>query len=81
MSEDVWSLIGSSSISFMLSFMLMTAWLPFAPKRAGELARSVLAPEKAAEQLGWRAAMPLERGVAETYAWFASKSSSPVTAK
>ena len=37
MSEDVWSLIGSSSISFMLSFMLMTAWLPFAPKRAGEV--------------------------------------------
>ena len=55
--------------------------IEFAPKRAGELARSVLAPEKAAEQLGWRAAMTLERGVAETYAWFASRSSTPVTAK
>ena len=55
--------------------------IEFAPKRAGELARSVLAPEKAAEQLGWRAAMTLERGVAETYAWFASRSSRPVTAK
>ena len=47
--------------------------IQFAPKRAGELARSVLAPEKAAEQLGWRAAVPLERGLADTYAWFAGR--------
>jgi UDP-glucose 4-epimerase len=52
--------------------------IEFAPKRAGELARSVLAPEKAAEQLGWRAAMPLDRGIAETYAWFASQRTAPV---
>jgi UDP-glucose 4-epimerase len=56
-----------------------TASIEYAPKRAGELARSVLAPEKAAEELGWRATMPLERGVAETYAWFASKRTAPVT--
>ena len=37
MENDVWSLIGSSSVSFMLSFMMMTAWLPFAPKRPGEM--------------------------------------------
>ena len=37
MENDVWSLIGSSSVSFMLSFMVMTAWLPFAPKRAGQV--------------------------------------------
>jgi UDP-glucose 4-epimerase len=55
--------------------------IEFAPKRAGELARSVLAPDKAAEQLGWRAAMPLERGIAETYAWFASTRNAPVTSK
>jgi UDP-glucose 4-epimerase len=47
--------------------------IEFAPKRPGELARSVLAPRKAAEQLGWRAATPLERGLAETYAWFAAR--------
>ncbi|MFN2566772.1 MAG: NAD-dependent epimerase/dehydratase family protein [Gemmatimonadaceae bacterium] len=51
--------------------------IEFAPKRPGELARSVLAPEKAAEQLGWRAVMPLERGLAETYAWFAAKRAAP----
>ena len=37
MENDVWSLIGSSSVSFMLSFMMMTAWLPFAPQRPGEV--------------------------------------------
>jgi len=41
MANDVWSLIGSSSVSFMLSFMMMTAWLPFAPKRSGEVLLSV----------------------------------------
>jgi UDP-glucose 4-epimerase len=50
-----------------------TAPIEFAPKRPGELARSVLAPEKAAQQLGWRASTPLRRGLAETYAWFAAK--------
>ena len=51
----------------------------FAPKRPGELARSVLAPEKAAEQLGWRAATSLDRGLAETYAWFATQRTGPAT--
>ncbi len=49
----------------------------FAPKRPGELARSVLAAEKAASVLGWRATMPLERGLAETYAWFAARRAAP----
>jgi UDP-glucose 4-epimerase len=53
--------------------------IEFAPKRAGELARSVLAPEKAVEKLGWRAAMPLERGLAETYAWFAAQRTASAT--
>jgi hypothetical protein len=30
-------LIGSSLVSFMLSYMLMKVWLPFAPRRAGEV--------------------------------------------
>ena len=37
MENDLVSLIGSSFVSFMLSFMMMTAWLPFAPKRAGDV--------------------------------------------
>jgi UDP-glucose 4-epimerase len=56
-----------------------SASIEFAPKRPGELARSVLAPDKAAAQLGWRAAMPLERGLAETYAWFAARRAAPAT--
>jgi UDP-glucose 4-epimerase len=50
-----------------------SAPIEFAPKRPGELARSVLAPAKAAEKLGWTASTPLERGLKETYAWFATK--------
>lgn len=37
MQTDWQPLIGSSFVSFLLSFMLMKAWLPFAPKRPGEL--------------------------------------------
>jgi hypothetical protein len=33
---DWQQLLGSSFVSFLLSFMLMKAWLPFAPKRPGE---------------------------------------------
>lgn len=36
MTTDWQQLIGSSFVSFMLSFMVMKAWLPFAPKRLGE---------------------------------------------
>jgi UDP-glucose 4-epimerase len=54
-----------------------SAPIEFAPKRPGELARSVLAPEKAVQQLGWRAETPLERGLADTFAWFASRRASP----
>ena len=54
--------------------------IEFAPKRAGELARSVLAPGKGAAQLGWRAATPLERGLEETYAWFAARRATPASA-
>jgi hypothetical protein len=34
-------LIGSTFVSFMLSFMLMKAWLPFAPKRPGAVVLEV----------------------------------------
>ena len=38
-----------------------------APLREGELERSCMDPSKAAEAFGWRAEIPLERGIAETY--------------
>jgi len=36
-STSLQQLIGSSAVSFMLSYMLMKAWLPFAPQRPGEV--------------------------------------------
>lgn len=54
-----------------------SAPIQFAPKRPGELARSVLAPEKAAQTLGWTAATPLGQGLAETFAWFAARRATP----
>jgi len=38
------------------------------PLREGELERSCMDPSRAAEVLGWRAEVPLEDGLAETYA-------------
>ena len=41
----------------------------FAPARPGELARSVLAVDRAAGELGWRAATPLAEGIRRVYEW------------
>ena len=41
----------------------------FAMPRPGELQRSALATERAASELGWRAAMPLAEGVRRVYQW------------
>jgi UDP-glucose 4-epimerase len=41
----------------------------FAPPRPGELARSVLAVDRAAGELGWRAATPLAEGIRRVYRW------------
>lgn len=38
-----------------------------APLREGELERSRIDPSRAASELGWRAQIPLDRGVPETY--------------
>lgn len=42
----------------------------YAPERAGDLARIVLDPARAAEAWGWRPAVPLGDGLARTVAWF-----------
>ncbi len=41
----------------------------FAPARQGELARSVLAVDRAAGELGWRAGTPLAEGIRRVYQW------------
>jgi UDP-glucose 4-epimerase len=41
----------------------------FAAPRPGELQRSAVAPDRAASELGWRAATPLAEGVRRVYGW------------
>lgn len=48
----------------------------FAPRRPGEIQHSTLDVTRAEADLGWTAAVPLEKGVAATYDWV--RSGSPV---
>ena len=50
------------------------------PPRAGDVRRNVAAVDKAARQLGYRAAVPLDEGLARTAAWFAAALADPVLA-
>jgi UDP-glucose 4-epimerase len=40
-----------------------------APRREGEIIRSLLAPDKAERMLGWKARVPLREGLEHTVAW------------
>jgi UDP-glucose 4-epimerase len=51
-----------------------------APARAGDVRRNVSRVDKAADRLGYRAAVPLEAGLAETAAWFAAALADPALA-
>ena len=44
----------------------------FAGPRTGELQRSAVGTQRAASELGWRAAMPLAEGVRRVYQWISS---------
>jgi UDP-glucose 4-epimerase len=44
-----------------------------APPRPGEQQHSFLSVEKAAKQLGWKAAVSLEKGLAESFSWFKAR--------
>jgi UDP-glucose 4-epimerase len=47
--------------------------IEFAPKRPGEQERSSVLIDKARTVLDWQPRVSLDRGLAETYAWFASR--------
>jgi UDP-glucose 4-epimerase len=47
--------------------------IEFAPKRPGEQERSSVAVDKARKLLNWEPQLTLDQGLAETYAWFASR--------
>jgi UDP-glucose 4-epimerase len=49
----------------------------FAPRRPGELQRSILDPAKAESALGWRAATTLDDGLRATYEWFVAQGAGP----
>ena len=55
--------------------------IQLAPKRPGELQRSVLDPRKAERELGWKARVGLEEGLKETYRWAAAAAAVPVNAQ
>jgi UDP-glucose 4-epimerase len=44
----------------------------FAPQRPGELARSAVAVDRAASELGWQAAVPLAEGISRVYDWISA---------
>jgi UDP-glucose 4-epimerase len=59
------------------------ATIEFAPKRAGEQQASFLVVDKAKALLGWQPRIDLETGLADTFAWFATRESqtSPTTSE
>ena len=46
--------------------------IEFAPKRPGEQQQSFLTVEKAKSELGWKAMISLEEGLADTFRWFSA---------
>jgi UDP-glucose 4-epimerase len=72
----VWN-IGTAAEATVLDLATLAARLTgdhsqlvFAPARAGELSRSALAWERAAQDLGWRPATSLAEGVQAVVSWF-----------
>jgi nucleoside-diphosphate-sugar epimerase len=51
------------------------------PARAGDIERNVARVDKAARVLGYRAAIPLADGLADTSAWFAAALADPELAR
>jgi UDP-glucose 4-epimerase len=71
--------VGTSVLD--LSSTLLTAAgasapIEFAPKRAGEVQDAFLSVDKARTLIGWSPRIPLEKGLAETFRWFAARHAS-----
>jgi UDP-glucose 4-epimerase len=47
--------------------------IEFAPKRPGEVQDAFLSVDKARTLIGWSPRIPLEKGLAETFQWFAAR--------
>jgi UDP-glucose 4-epimerase len=58
-----------------------TVPIEFAPPRPGEQRQSYLNIGKAAAELGWRPSVSLAQGLAETYAWFADRTSTSTNSR
>jgi UDP-glucose 4-epimerase len=59
--------------STLLTAAGATSPIEFAPKRPGEQQHSFLSIAKARDVLGWAPRVSLERGLADTYTWFAAR--------
>jgi UDP-glucose 4-epimerase len=55
------------------------ATIEFAPKRAGEQLASFLVASKATTVLGWQPRVDLQAGLADTFAWFATREAHSLT--
>lgn len=66
-----------TSVNELASTLLRVAGetvpIEHAPPRPGEQQHSFLSVAKAAKQLGWRAAVSLEKGLAESFRWFKAR--------
>jgi len=68
--------VGTSVLDLAATLMAAagaTTATEFAPKRPGEQQHSFLSIEKARAVLGWSPGISLERGLADTYNWFAAR--------
>ena len=59
--------------STLLTAAGATSPIEFAPKRPGEQQHSFLSIDKARDALDWAPRVSLERGLADTYTWFAAR--------
>lgn len=68
--------VGTSVLDLAASLLAAarsSAPINFAPKRPGELQDAFLSIDKARTVIGWTPRIPLDKGLAETFEWFAAR--------